>query len=334
MFIQSNSNRGANDKGSVAIISDGSMIYVPENVVAVIISQGGIEETIDLPGGYEYRSNQETIFNGSSTKSIWKQTKTRLGYGGQSPDNKQIIFVNMREIRGIKFGTRGPQTYNDLFYGTDLEILAFGTFSIRISDPIKLIQTFVPANVNYYSLDDEQARNQLLSEFIQSFSIVLNSLSGTYRISQLPAQSGKIVSKIIDNQSFAGDWENRFGFAIQSIGIENIEFSPDSKELVKQYSSNRMNVKAYEGISKMSSNIAAQQKIAQGIQEHGLGDGMGALLGINLSHDLENDINTNIDEKIEILTKLKKLVDLKIISEDEFTQKKKEILNIAGEMNE
>jgi len=172
MFIQSNSNRGANDKGSVAIISDGSMIYVPENVVAVIISQGGIEETIDLPGGYEYRSNQETIFNGSSTKSIWKQTKTRLGYGGQSPDNKQIIFVNMREIRGIKFGTRGPQTYNDLFYGTDLEILAFGTFSIRISDPIKLIQTFVPANVNYYSLDDEQARNQLLSEFIQSFSIV------------------------------------------------------------------------------------------------------------------------------------------------------------------
>jgi len=88
VFIQSNSNRGSNDKGSVAIISDGSMIYVPENVVAVIISQGGIEETIDSPGGYEYKSDQETIFNGSSTKSIWKQTKTRLGYGG---GNLQII---------------------------------------------------------------------------------------------------------------------------------------------------------------------------------------------------------------------------------------------------
>ena len=54
--------------------------------------------------------------------------------------------------------------------------------------------------------------------------------------------------------------ESRFGIHLAGIGIESIEFTPESRELVKQYSSNRMNVTAYENISQQASNIAAQQK--------------------------------------------------------------------------
>jgi len=42
-----------------------------------------------------------------------------------------------------------------------------------------------------------------------------------------------------------------------------------------------MNLKAYDDVSQKSSNIAAQQKIASGVEQHGLGDSAGMIFGMN-----------------------------------------------------
>lgn len=205
--------RGSNGHGSEGVITNGSKIYVPENMAAFIFSQSGIENIISQPGGYEYHDGQESIFNGDGVKkSIFKQIGERIGYGGITSDYKQIAFVNLREIRDIKFGTRGPLMYNDLFYGTDLEIFAYGSFSIQIGDPVRFIRNFVPANVTYYSFDDQRARSQILAEFLQSFTVALNALSTQYRISQLPAQANDIAVKVANDRQNAGTWPARFGF--------------------------------------------------------------------------------------------------------------------------
>lgn len=337
VFQQTNNGRGSNFNGSNGVISNGSKIFVPENTAAFIFSQSGIEEIITTPGGYEYLNGQKSIFNGDGiTDSIFNQAKDRIGFGGQTSDQKQIAFVNLREIRGIKFGTRGPLVYNDLFYGTDLEILAFGTFSLKVIDAEKFIINYVPANINYYSFDDQKVRAQILSEFIQSFTVALNSLSTTYRISQLPSQANAIANNISDTNSNAGTWKERFGFEVVKVGIENIEFSPESRELVKQYSSNKMNLKAYEDISQKSSNTAAQQKIAQGIQDNGLGDGAGMIFGMNMAQNMNPQTAAPIsqksvmsfDEQIETVKKFKELMDAGILSREEFDAKKKEIMGL------
>ena len=113
-----NNGRGQNTNGSDGVISNGSKIFVPENTAAFIFSQAGIENIITTPGGYEYQDGEASIFNGDGVKkSIFKQVGERIGYGGISSTQKEIAFVNLREIRDIKFGTRGPQVYNDIFYG-------------------------------------------------------------------------------------------------------------------------------------------------------------------------------------------------------------------------
>jgi membrane protease subunit (stomatin/prohibitin family) len=285
------------------------------------------------------------------------EVKNRFAFGGQPGEQKRIAFINLREIRGLKFGTPGPLVYNDLFYGTDLEILARGTLSLHIVDPVTFVRNFVPANVMSYSFDDPNAKQQILSEYMQSFTVALNSLSGTYRISQLPSQATEITKSVTNDQDNAGTWRERFGFEISKIGIESIEFSPDSKELVKQFSSNKMSVKAYEDVSQNASNIAAQQKIAQGIESHGLGDGGGMIFGMNLAQSLnsrgaqqssaESAQATNSDssseisrpeeqkapamsweERVNMVKKLKDLLDADILTQDEFDQKKKEILGL------
>jgi len=337
VFQRINNGRGSNFSGSNGVISNGSKIFVPENTAAFIFSQSGIEEIITTPGGYEYQNGQKSIFNGDGiTSSFLNQAIDRIGFGGQTSDQKQIAFVNLREIRDVKFGTRGPLVYNDLFYGTDLEILAFGTFSLKVIDAEKFIKNYVPPNVTYYSLDEQKVRTQILSEFIQSFTVALNSLATLYRISQLPAQANEIARKISLDSSNAGTWKDRFGFEIVKVGIENIEFSAESRELVRQYSSNKMNLKAYEDSSQKSSNIASQQKIAQGIQDNGLGDGAGMIFGMNMAQAMNPQTaepimqknNMSFEEQIETVKKFKELMDAGILSKDEFDFKKKEIMGL------
>lgn len=329
-----NNGRGANLKGSDGVISNGSKIYVPENTAAFIFSQSGIEDIITEAGGYEYKDGQGSVFNGDGVKALFGQIMDRVGYGGISPDYKQIAFVNLREIRNIKFGTKGAQVYNDIFYGTDLEIFAYGSFTVRVTDPVKFVRNYVPANVTFYTFDEPQVRSQILAEFLQSFTVALNSLSNTYRISQLPSQA-TAIAKIVANDSYnAGTWEDRFGFKIVQVAIENIEFTAESRELVKQYSSNKMNLKAYDDVSQRASNIAAQQKIAQGIQDNGLGDMGGMLFGVNMAQGLTNNAepkpsaDTALDDQIANVKKLKDLLDAGILTQEEFDAKKKEIMGL------
>lgn len=346
--------RGSNGHGSEGVITNGSKIYVPENTAAFIFSQSGIENIISQPGGYEYHDGQDSIFNGDGVeKSIFKQIGERIGYGGITSDYKQIAFVNLREIRDIKFGTRGPLMYNDVFYGTDLEIFAYGSFSIRIGDPVRFIRNFVPANVTYYSFDDQRARSQILAEFLQSFTVALNALSTQYRISQLPAQANDIAVKVANNGQNAGTWPARFGFNIVKIGIENIEFSDASRELVRKFSANKMDLKAYEDVSQHASNVAAQQKIAHGVEEHGFGDAGAMMFGAAFAQGInpvtgaqshaavtEQPVamrqpapsatvpSMSVGEQLDAVKKLKELLDTGILTQDEFDSKKKQILGL------
>ena len=363
IYQETNRGRGSNTRHSDAVISNGSRIYVPENTAAFIFDQSGIENIITESGGYEYRTGgTDSVFAGDGIgKSIFGQIGERFKYGGEPVANKRVAFVNLREIRSLKFGTPAPLMYHDRFYDTDLDIRARGMMSLRITNPTAFIRQFVPPNVDYISFDDPKTKSQLLSEFMQSFSVALNSLSNEYRISELPSQANVIAQAIAADEGNAGTWESRFGIHLAGIGIESIEFTPESRELVKQYSANRMNVAAYENVSQQASNIAAQQKIAQGVQESGFGDMGGMMLGVGFAQGVNPMTGAmpgqqvgrqaavagaapasqpeasqassgqpamSLSEQMDALKSLKELLDAGILTQEEFNLKKRQILGL------
>ncbi len=116
---------------------------------------------------------------------------------------------------------------------------------------VKIVTTPSPSATSYRrtsaaTFDDPKARGQMVSEFLQSFIVALNGMSSTYRISQLPARAVEIAKRIAEDTYNAGSWPERFGMQITKVAIENIELSDHSRQLVNQFSSNRMNVRAYE----------------------------------------------------------------------------------------
>lgn len=346
----SQNGRGAN-YGSEDILSNGSIIFVPENTAAFVFSQAGIEQVITQPGGFEYRNGEATVFDEKDRREkgigniLLGQAADRIGFSGMSSEEKRVAFVNLREIRGLKFGTRGPLAYNDLFYGADLEVYSYGNFAVQVTDPELFIRNFVPANATSYSLDDPKARAQLLSEFLHSFIAAVNTLSERYRISQLPSQTNAIASAISGEGDNAGSWPTRYGLKLAAVAIENIEFSEQSRELVRQFSEKKMGVRAYEDVSQHAANVAAQQMIAEGVRDNGLGDGGGMLFGMNLASALSPQNATfasapqdsqqqtqgesqSLNEQIETVKKLKDLLDAGILSQEEFDAKKREVLGL------
>lgn len=341
IFQKTNNGYGANNKGSKGVISSGSKIYVPENTAAFIFSSDGIEEIITEPGGYEYQSGTASIFNRDGIKEAIIDTSIeRFKNGGQAENNKRIAYVNLRELRNIKFGTKGPILYNDLYYGVDLEIRSFGMISIQIKDPKKFILNFVPANTSYYSFSDFKVKEQIIAEFLHSYAQALSRLSDTARVSKLISHSDEVHEQVLMDSKRAGAWLERFGFELVGVSISNIELTEDSKELINEYSSTKLNLRAYEDVSDAASNRAAQQKISGGVEKNGLGDGGASMLfGMNYAHGLGSNAEQNIsndqphkeisfDEQVKMLNQLKSLLDSGILTQDEFDSKKKDILGL------
>ena len=353
--------RGGN-YGSNDVLSNGSLIFVPENTAAFIFSQAGIEQVITEPGGFEYRDGEASVFDDRDReeqgvlKMVLGQAARRVGYAGMSPLQKRVAFVNLREIRGIKFGTRGPLAYNDLFYGADLEVFAYGQLSLQVVDAERFIRNFLPANTYSYSLDDPRARSMLIAEFLASLIVATNALSSGVRISQLPSHVNEIRHMILDEGDNAGTWQDRFGIKLVQVAIENIEFSDDSRELIKSYAKKKLDVSAYEGVSKQAADVAAQQMIAEGVRENGFGAAGGMVLGMGLAGMLnprnasvESDAGAGrvpdtteskgapgdgaesartLEDQIEAVKKFKELLDAGILTQEEFDAKKREILGL------
>ena len=108
--------RGGN-QGSEDVISNGSLLFVPENTAAFVYSQAGIECIITEPGGFAYRNGELSVFdyeslNKQGAAGLLQTAALRVAFSGLSPQEKRVAFVNLREIRGLKFGTRGPLVYN------------------------------------------------------------------------------------------------------------------------------------------------------------------------------------------------------------------------------
>ena len=104
--------KGQNKKGSQTI-SNGSVIHVYDNQFMMLVDGGKIVDYTAEPGYYKVdHSSMPSLLNGQLGDSI-KESFDRFRFGGQTPQKQQVFFVNLQEIKGIKFGTRQPINYFD-----------------------------------------------------------------------------------------------------------------------------------------------------------------------------------------------------------------------------
>lgn len=325
---EKDNGRGTNTKGSTGVITKGSLIYVPSKTACVIFNQSGIEEIITKPGGYQYEGGQSSIFDKREGESpIKEQIHERFIFGGLSPDHKEIAYVNLREIKGLKFGTSSEQSYYDQFYECELQVVAYGMYSLKIVDPQRFIEEFVPAGYLDYSFDDPRAIEALLGDIISSFNKALNKVSNKIKILDLPSNEHLLI-EVMQKDRNVGLWEERFGIKLISISLINISYSSESEAEVKKLNKTKMKYKTLESISDEAIEKELEISMMENIKKDETGNFGKTILGALLLRKTSKNRKekTSLREQERALRHYKRLLDEKIITQEEYEIKKKEIL--------
>ena len=221
--------RNANTKKTSAIVSNGSVIHVYPNQFMILVDGGRIVDYTAEEGYYTVNNSAEpSLFNGELGEAV-KESFNRVRFGGTTPHAQRVFYINLQEIKGIKFGTTNPVNYFDSFYNSELFLRAFGTYSIKVVDPIKFYSEAIPKDSDHVDISD--INEQYLSEFLGALQAAINQLSADgVRISHVTSKNmelSRYMAQILDD-----DWKDLRGMEVASVGLAGISYSEESQKLI------------------------------------------------------------------------------------------------------
>lgn len=268
--------KGQNVKGTNQTVSNGSIIHVYDNQMMLLVDGGKVVDYTAEPGYYKVdNSSMPSLFNGQFGDSL-KEAFNRIKFGGQTPTVQKVFYINLQEIKGIKFGTRNPINYFDSFYNAELFLRAHGTYSIKITNPLQFYAEAIPRNADRVNIED--INEQYINEFLQALQSAINQMSADgIRISHVTAKAmelGKYMANILDE-----DWNNMRGMEIQAVGLGSLSYDENSQKLI-----NMRNEGAMLGTDVNVMRGMAMKNITEGIRDAGsnAGGAMNGFMGVGM----------------------------------------------------
>jgi membrane protease subunit (stomatin/prohibitin family) len=194
----------------------------------LLVDGGKIVDYTAEPGYYTVdNSSLPSLFNGQFGDTL-KESFNRIKFGGQTPTAQKVFFINLQEIKGIKYGTKQPINYFDSFYNAELFLRAHGDYSIKIVNPLQFYSEAIPRNKDHVDIDE--INEQYLSEFLTALQSTINQMSADgIRISYVSSKQqelAKYMASALDQ-----DWNQMRGMEIQSVGI-TISYNEESQKLL------------------------------------------------------------------------------------------------------
>lgn len=221
--------KGANKKKDQDVISNGSVIHVYEGQFMMLLDGGKIVDYSAEPGYFTVdNSSMPSMFSGSLEEAL-ASSFDRFRYGGASPVAQKVLYINLQEIKGIRFGTRSPINYFDRFYNAELFLRAHGTYSVRITDPIRFYGEVLPKNQDQVEIGE--INEQFLFEFLDALQAAINRMSADgVSISYVPSKSRELSRYMAD--TLDEDWKKQRGMEIRSVAIASVSYDEESQKLI------------------------------------------------------------------------------------------------------
>jgi len=309
-------------------IKYGAQLTVRESQAAIFLNEGQIADVYG-PGRHELKTENMPIL--TKLKS-WK-------HGFNSPFKADVYFVSTRQMTNFKWGTPNPIFVKDPEAGR-IEIRAFGTYFMRIADPKKFFREYAgtSATLEVSELEDV-FRGLVVPKFAEALS---ESGATAFDIYSQYSELGESIRPLIQDDL------DEFGLELTKFQITSVSLPPEITEHMKEIAKanltsdkninkmqafNQMDVDKiaaekgnYENMKGARNDLMMQQMMMQQMMQNMQG---------NNNQGNQNNQNQNAgndDEKMskdEIMKTLKELGELKemgILTDEEFNDKKKDLL--------
>ena len=231
------SGRSSNTKAEDNIISNGSGIAVADGQCMIIVEQGKVVELCAEPGEFTWNNSTEpSIFAGSLGESIvasFKAIGKRFTYGGDTGKDQRIYYFNTKEILDNKFGTANPIAFrvvdSRINFDVDVSLRCNGTYTFRVTDPIKLYTNVAGNVVDSYSKNE--LRDTMKTEFVSALGPALAKLSTLeIRPNQIPAHTDDLEKYL--NEELSAEWGAR-GIGDIKVAINPPTLTEEDQEILK-----------------------------------------------------------------------------------------------------
>ena len=245
-------------------IKYGAKLTVREGQAAVFVHEGQLADVF-TPGLYMLETNNMPIM---TTLQHWD-------HGFKSPLKSEIYYVNTTRFNDLKWGTKNPIMLRDPEFGPT-RIRAFGTYSVRVTDPAKFLTEIVGTD-GEFTMDEIsfQIRNIIVQSFTQ---IIASSGIPVLDMAANTADLGKLIAGAIEDKVAA------YGITIPELYIENISLPPAVEAALDTRTS-----RGLTGDLDAHMKYAAAEALRSGGEASGaMGAGLGAGMGMAMAQQMAN----------------------------------------------
>ena len=252
-------------------IKYGAKLIVRESQYAVFVNEGEVADVLG-PGTYELETKNLPLL---TSLQNWH-------HGFQSPFKAEVYFCNARRFTDLKWGTKQPLMLRDAEFG-GLRIRAFGTYGVRILDPLKFIREIVGTEGVFTT---DEISNQLRNLITSRFATIIGG-------------SGIPVLDMAANFDQLGEFLTRrmapeyaeYGLELTRILVENISLPPAVSEALDKRTSMGMtgNLDRY-----LQYQTGVAMEGAASNPGGGASDGIGMGVGLAMANQMSNSVSNNL----------------------------------------
>src|SRR5215212_3246014 len=192
----------------------GSQLIVRESQVAVFFRDG---KALDVFGPGRHTLSTQNIPLLANLLSI--------PFGGKSPFRAEVVFVNMADFIGMKWGTPQPVTFRDADLGM-VRLRANGTYSMAVADPQQFVNKIVGTQGLY---DTNQIADYLRDVIVSRFNDALGTTMKS--VLDLPSQYQEIGAAV--RAGVMDDFQN-LGLQVKQFFITSITPPDEVKKMIDQ----------------------------------------------------------------------------------------------------
>lgn len=254
---------------------------------------------------------------------------TSFGYGKNSPFRSEVYFVSKNLFPNQKWGTKEPILFRD----SELKMIrlrSFGIFSIQIADSILFLNKVVGTRGIYRDSDiQDYLKNIIISKFATVIGEELKS------VFDMPSSYEDL--SLILRAKLQLEFEG-LGLYLHDFYINSISVPEEVQSMIDQRSGmsavgNMDEFMKYK-IAMSIENASQNQGDSGNMTGAGLGAGIGLGMGFSMPQMIQQSMmsssNTQNEKEspMDKLKKLKELLDLGVISQDEFNEKKSKLMDL------
>lgn len=222
-----------------------------------------------------------------------------LPFGGNSPFQAEVWFINQLAILNTKWGTPMPIQIEDPKYGIIVPVRAFGQYGLKVMNPRLFLESLVG---NMTSFSTTKVHDYFRGKTMSHFSNLLTTKIAVDKISILQINAHLVDMSEYMQQSISAEFE-RFGIGLDSFNIMSVNVPQDDpsflklKEAIDKAAQLRIvgkDIYQMDRSFNVLDKAAANEGNTGNIMNMGMGMGFGMNIGSQMGQVAVNNMQTNV----------------------------------------